>query len=337
MYKQLSFLYKKIKINIKMKYCKENVNVLDEVVAGGVRYKKIYRGNYNKNHKPHGFGIEYFYPDLYIGYFKNGKKNGYGIMNCKEGYKLISKTRWRFMYSGIYIGIFKNNIFETGKVMEFNRQKKEKNVYFMTNSKINGEYKIFHQNYSFLFSYIDGELIGKYNYNGHYSVESTLYNGEFHGNTTITTKKGSRHFLYYENGIVQGKSIYFLPTSTFFILKWRDNICQKILCIRNQTNKLYYPDIILENLNIDIPIEFLCPIGYTLMIQPYTNEYKQTYEFNNVKTWMEKGKCSSEYFRDPMTNKVCHISSFKPNLNYQLKILKFIEKKLFCSKIFLLK
>ena len=47
---------------------------LDKFVAGGVEFQKKYRGNYNKNHKPDGFGVEYFYPDLYIGHFKNGKK-----------------------------------------------------------------------------------------------------------------------------------------------------------------------------------------------------------------------------------------------------------------------
>ena len=73
------------------------------------------------------------------------------------------------------------------------------------------------------------------------------------------------------------------------------------------------------------------------MIQPYTNQYKQTYEYNNIKKWVEQGKNSSDYFRDPMTNKRCHMSSFNPNLSHQFKILKFIEKKLFHSKIFLLK
>lgn len=320
-----------------MKYWKENVRVLEEFVAGGVRYKRFYRGNYNKNHKPHGFGIEYYHPDLYIGNFKNGKKHGYGMMNCKQGYKLVSKMGCRFMYSGIYIGIFKNNVFQKGKIIEFNRDKSEKNVYFMENSKLNGEYKILHKKYSFIFTYINGELNGKYKYNGDYIVESNLYNGEFHGNVLITTKRGSRHFLFYENGIVQGKSIYYLPSNTFFILKWKDNICQKIVCIRNRYNKLYYPETILENIKIDIPIEFLCPIGYTLMIQPYTNEYKQTYEYNNIKKWLEQGQNSFNFFRDPMTNQMCHLNSFKPNLKYQLKILQFIEKQLFYSKIFLLK
>lgn len=320
-----------------MKYWKENVNVLEEVVAGGVCYKRIYRGNYNKNHKPHGFGIEYYYPDLYIGNFKNGKKNGYGIMNCKQGYKFVSKSGFKFMYSGIYIGIFKNNVFQRGKVIEFNRDKSEKNIYFMENSKLNGEYRTLHKKYSFLFTYVKGQLNGRYSYNGNYTVESNLHNGEFHGNAIITTKKGSRHFLYYENGIVQGKSIYYLPNNTFFILKWQDNICQKILCIRNRSNKLYYPEMILENLKINIPVDFLCPIGYTLMIQPYTNEYKQTYEYNNIKKWLEHSESLSDFFRDPMTNQFCHLSSFKPNLNRQMKIFKYIEKKLFHSEIFLLK
>ena len=320
-----------------MSYWKENVTVLEKFVAGGVEFKKIYRGNYNKNHKPHGFGVEYFYPDLYIGNFKNGKKDGYGIMNCRQGYKLIGKIKYTFMYSGIYIGIFKNNIFQKGKIIEFDRIKNEKSIYFIENAKLNGEYKVFHKNYSFIFTYMVGELNGRYKYKGDYMVESNLRNGEFHGSVTITTKKQSRHFLYYENGIVQGKSIYYLPNNTFFILKWKDNICQKIICIRNRDNKLYYPQSILENLEITIPIEFLCPIGYTIMIQPYTNQYKQTYEYNNIKKWVEQGKNSSDYFRDPMTNKRCHMSSFNPNLSHQFKILKFIEKKLFHSKIFLLK
>lgn len=320
-----------------MNYWNKKTCILEEVVAGGVTYKKMYRGNYNKNHKPHGFGIQYSFPDLFIGNFKNGKRHGYGIMNCREGYKLISKRGCKYMYAGIYIGIFKNNVFQHGKVIHFHRKKQEKSVYFIKKSVLNGEYRIFHQNHFWLFNYIDGELMGRYYYNGEYIVNSNLYYGEFHGTTTIINKKGCCHFLNYVNGIVQGKSIYYLPSQTFFILKWKNNICEKILCMRNRQNKLYNPQNILENTNIQVPREFECPVGYSIMIQPYVNEYKQTYEFKNLKLWMNHDTLSSEYLRDPMTNKLCHINSFKPNLSCQYKIFKFIEKKLFHSKIFLLK
>lgn len=319
-----------------MNYYKKEDIVLEKCIAGGVLYKNIYRGNW-KNNKPNGFGIQYKYPDVYIGNFKNGKRDGYGILKCKEGYKMTRKYKCKYMFAGTYFGIFKNNVFQKGKVIEFNREKNEKSVYFMNKSKINGEYRIFHKNYTFLFHYFNGQLFGEYKYYGDYIVNSNLFDGELHGNSTIITKDGCRHYVFYSFGNIEGKSIYYLPNGTYFILQWENNICLKIKCIRNRHNKLYYPEKIIENLNVKIPLDFLCPIGYTIMIQPYINDFKQTYEFKNLKLWIKEGKINREYIRDPMTNKLCSIDSFKPNINVQYNIFKFMEETLFPSKIFYIK
>lgn len=319
-----------------MKLGGKKVNILEEVKAGGQTFKNLHIGNYRKN-KPHGFGIQYFYPDLYIGNFSFGKKNSYGILKCKKGYKYNGKSKFFYMDEGIYIGIFKNNKFYKGKVIHFDRIKKEKYVYFIDNYKLNGPYRIYHKNYNFTFHYVNEELIGDYVYNGIYTVYSKLLYGEFHGTSIILTKDGCMHQLFYKNGDVVGKSIYMLPNKTYFLLSWIKNVCYEIVYIKNRRNKLFYPQRIFDNLEICIPIEYQCPIGYTLMIQPYINNYKQTYEFKNLKLWIHNTKLRKGKIRDPLTNKICDIDDYKPNIDIQYKIFNFIEKSLLSSKIFYLK
>lgn len=319
-----------------MKCVKNQVNVLEECYAGGRLFRHLYHGELKKN-KPHGFGVQYYYPDIYIGNFSFGKKNDYGIYRCERGYKQNGKCNFTFMEKGIYFGIFKKNKFFKGKVIEFNRKKGEKNVYFIDNYMLNGPYKIYHPEYEFTFHYKNDELIGDYIYHGKYTVYAKLNYGEFHGTSIIMTKDGCHHQLFYDNGIVKGKSLYLLPNGTYFVLRWLNNICQEIVFMKDRNNKLYYPQRILENVKVEVPLEYQCPIGYTLMIQPYINKFQQTYEFNNLQLWIKASKIGEDCIRDPLTNKICEMDNYKPNLHLQYKIYQFLEKTLISKEIFYLK
>jgi len=319
-----------------MKCVKTKVNVLEESYTGGRLFRHLYQGRLRKN-KPHGFGVQYYYPDLYIGNFSFGKKNNFGIYRCEKGYKYNGKYSFTYMEKGIYIGIFKNNKFFKGKVIDFNRKTGEKNVYFVNNYMKNGPYKIYHPEYKFTFHFKDNELIGDYIYQGKYTCYSKLNYGEFHGTSHVLTKDGCHHQLFYENGIVKGKSLYQLPNGTYFVLRWVNNICQEIIFVKNRSNKIYYPQRILENLKVDIPLEYQCPIGYTLMIQPYINEFKQTYEFSNLQLWVKASKVGKDCVRDPLTNKICKMDSYKPNFHIQYKIYLFIEKSILPNQQFYVK
>lgn len=315
----------------------ETSHLIDSFSMFGHLYKNIYRGNW-KYDKPNGFGIQYKYNDTYIGSMKNGKKHGYGIFKSDlKGYKDVSASGYSWYQRGIHFGYFYKNKFKEGKVIEFNRTNNEKNVYFVKNFKLNGEYRIFNSSQTFLFTYVNNQLIGKYEYNGEYYIDANLWYGEFHGPFRVWLKEHNcYHYLYYDFGKIQQNSLFVLKNGFYFLLEWYNNICYEIIRMGDKHNRFYFPLYLFQKLNYTTPSEFECPIGYTYMIQPYINEFNQVYEFKNIRRWIHGDKKKIN-LRDPLTNQIMNIERISPHHVLQYKALYNLYELFFVSKEYTIK
>ena len=89
----------------------------------------------------------------------------------------------------------------------------------------------------------------------------------------------------------------------------------------DKKNKLYFPE---KNLN-NIPISYICPIGYHLMLEPSLNEKNQIYDLKNISNWYYKYKRKT----DPLTN--CRIKNYSLDIisSLQMEIFIYISQTLF--------
>ena len=307
-----------------MNLLNEKIHTIDKFYMMGKFQKTLFRGNL-KNNKPDGFGIHFSFDDVYIGNFRNGYKHGYGILKCKEGYKIIRNKFGKYLRKGLYIGYFYKDVFITGKcILKDNDDicilsvKKKMNNGLCIRKNPFSYVKTFHKENSPIVSY-------RYeNFHLNILIESFLKNNLFHG---YCFKKFENHYeiLYYDNGKVKGKSIYHIfKNNITFVFEWKKGFRHQILKIIDKGNRLYYPETILKN----IPLEYLCPIGYNIMLEPCMNEKNQIYDLKNISNWYFNYKKRT----DPLTNlqlKFFHITHME---NLQKEIFTYIYKNLFFKK-----
>jgi len=291
------------------------------------RYKILYRGHVSiSNTSPHGFGVLLYQNDVYLGAFKNGKKNGYGIWKCQAGYKQLSKLhRFRYYRHGIYIGYFKQNCFMKGKVIRYCPLQKKLIKEYFDQKKCVQELQWSETNFTKvekISEYCRFESIGKqiiYGYCINSNFIGNFINMNYHPNMHLLTQ--------YQDGSMNGLSVFIRFDKENKIIyklftEWKNQILSSVHCLVDEKNLIYHPISQIEHNNI--PKEFLCPIKIELMTQPYKNEYSQTYQFENIHQWMTLNNVC----RDPMTNLVLNDFSLDLNLSLQGKIFDYIYETL---------
>lgn len=287
----------------------------------GKQQKILFRG-YLKNGKAEGFGIMYNFGDLYIGSFKNGLKHGYGIWKCKKGYKMVGNRCSRFMYRGFYIGYFFKDKIHSGKLISFDSGEFVK--IDIRKKKYTGRYIRFNNDF-FLKTYVRNSIFnGSYFYENlkkKYKITGYFLHNNFEGQT-YHIYQDYYEIFFYKNGKIKGHSLYHIfEENISFLFQWKDGFRNKLLKIFNKKNQLYYPELFLKN----IPIEYLCPIGYSIMLEPAKNEKNQIYDTKNIIKWYHTYKKKT----DPLTN--CSIENFKIENLHELQyiIYQYIYKNLF--------
>lgn len=78
--------------------------------------------------------------------------------------------------------------------------------------------------------------------------------------------------------------------------------------------------MISNEIEIDYPYEFTCPIGYNLIKDPVIDEFGYTYDKNNIDEWLKQKKIC------PLNNKPYNNSNLVPNRALKESIEKFIEE-----------
>jgi hypothetical protein len=78
-----------------------------------------------------------------------------------------------------------------------------------------------------------------------------------------------------------------------------------------------------------IPPEFLCPILYNLMINPVKTSLAQTYDYKNIKQWLDNcltdPKTEKQVFMDPVTGATMPNDHLLPDHERREDILLFLE------------
>ena len=302
----------------------KEIHVLDKFFMMGKKHKILFRGNL-KDNKPEGFGIYYYFGDVYIGKFLNGYKHGYGILKCKKGYKIIKNRFGKYFEGGFYIGYFYRDNFIRGKLIT----KKNNDICIIPikNRKYNGLSIRKNPSYLIKMYFNENNLSNEYIYKNlshNYSINTFIKNNQFNG---YCTRNFQEHYeiLYYDNGVIKDKSLFHIyKYNITFIFLWENGCRSRILKILNKENRIYFPEEFLKN----IPLRYICPIGYSIMLEPSQNELNQIYDSKNIYQWYFKFKKK----RDPLTN--CQVKTFELNTFYplQLEIYTFIYENLFSKK-----
>ena len=302
----------------------KEIHILDNFFMMGKEQKILFRGHL-KNDQPEGFGIYYSFGDVYLGTFRRGYKHGYGILKCKKGYKIIKNRYGKYLEGGIYIGYFYKDRLLRGKFIT--RDHNDICIIPIKNRKYNGLSIRKNPSYRIETYLYENILFGKYiyrNFKYNYTIETFFKNNKFEGYCSRKFKDYYENF-YYKNGMIQGKSLlHIYKNNISFLFLWENGYRSRLLKIFDKENRLYFPEKFIKN----IPIEYLCPIGYNIMLEPSENEFNQIYDFKNIFKWYFAYKKR----RDPLTN--CQVKTFELNTLYslQLEIFTFIYKDLFYKK-----
>ena len=75
-----------------------------------------------------------------------------------------------------------------------------------------------------------------------------------------------------------------------------------------------------NEIEIDYPFEFTCPIGYGLIMDPVIDEFGYTYDKKNIEEWLKQKKTC------PLNNKEYNNCNLVPNRALKESIEKFIEE-----------
>ncbi len=300
------------------------------------RFSIMYRGNYNSEMYPHGFGICYKFGDVYVGGMKHGYRHGYGILKCREGYKRTSKPyTFKYMKRGIYIGFFNKNKFITGKFIEMDSTNKVMTKGYLKNKKQVGDVHYIENDSLVSILYKNSES-SIYEMKGDSIQHGCIHNGVFSGQFYNMYMNSFFHRInYYESGILHGPILFLRYKSNMshilyhVMTIWEDNVCKQIHYIKNDLGIIYNPISYLELKDEYIPKDYICPINYELMKQPVKTEYNTTYEYESILQWLSQSKD----FRDPLTNMRYKDLSFFIDNERQVQIFDFIWTNCFPRNI----
>lgn len=307
-----------------------------DIMQCNERFSIMYRGNYNSEMYPHGFGICYKFGDVYLGGMKHGYRHGYGILKCREGYKTMSKPHtFKYMKRGIYIGIFRKNKFITGKYIEMDSTDKKMVKGYIENLKPVGDIHYI-ENDILVSVYHKNEDSGLYKMKGGPMQCGFIKNGIFSGQFYNMYMNSFFHRInHYQCGILHGPILLLRYDSNtnhtlYHVMTfWEDNICTRIEYIKEPLGIIYNPISYLELNDVNIPRDYICPINYQLMKQPVKTEYNTTYEYDSLLQWMTHSHDS----RDPLTNQKFEEFTFMQNDTRQAEIFDFIWTNCFSRNV----
>ena len=281
-------------------------------------YSILYRGNVNRRRKPHGFGVYFYFGDVFIGNFRNGRKHGYGIWKCRGGYR-PTKFKYSYILRGIYIGVFSHDKFIRGKFIKSQYYPNCFQYGYRKSMNLLGNFPYRNPIEHLTVHYFQHIESGKYQSNGIQNFSGYVQNENFHGNFYIQYYSPSFHVLVpYRNSCLHGKAVHIrISKNNVFLYKllteWENDQCITIHCIYDDHNLLFNPLQYFERNNQQIHFDHLCPIERSMMIEPCRTEYKTTYDFKNLMKWIPIHNPP----RDPLTN--LPYENMKFEIDYKLQ------------------
>lgn len=272
-------------------------------IMDGTLYWILYRGNTNTKMKPHGFGVYFYFGDVYLGNFRNGRKHGYGIWKCRGGYR-PTKFKYSYVQRGIYIGIFCHDQFVSGKFIksQFHPNCFPYGYQRYTSRFQNTPFRCPTQHLTV--HYFQNIEHGKYHSKGTQNLSGYIQNKMLHGNFYIQNYSPSFHAIIpYRNSCLHGRGVHIRFSEKNVVLykiltEWVNDQCVMIHCLYDDDNLLFYPFHYFEQNNPRIHFDHLCPIERSMMMEPCRTEYNTTYDLKNLMKWISKYKKP----RDPLTN-----------------------------------
>ena len=275
----------------------------------------IYIGFFKNNQKD-GFGAANFHGSTSIGFWKNNQKHGFHIFRRSRIVYLIFKKYPKKESETFQIGIFAKNRLVNGHAF---------NPIFLKNAILLG----FYSKKIFLIDTIVERKKAKYYL---YEQGGKCFSGD---NYDILKKVKCKEYILSKNFIHENEFyrqyFYFSnEKNTRCIIFLKKNPVKMVFRLNNQNYEkmvIFYSngeliqnpcDLIQDKFRELIPKDFICPIAMDIMIQPVMTEKNFTYEYIHIKKWFKKKNT------EPLTNEHNKSCSLKFNSQLQLKIFEFI-------------
>ena len=275
----------------------------------------IYIGFF-KNNQKHGFGVANLYGNVSIGFWENNQKHGYHILKRSRIVYVIYNKFPKKKPDTFQIGMFDKNRLINGYA--FNPVFLQNAFHLgFNNTKIILIHKIVEKVKKKYYLYQqEGKCLSSENYNiikkigfkeyllsKNYIYENELYSQYFH----YSNEKKIRSIISFKKNPIK------------IVLRWNDENCEKMEIFYSNGELIQNPCDVIQKKFIDsVPKYYLCPIGMDIMIQPAITEKKFTYEYKHIKKWFKKRKT------EPLTNEHNSSCSLKFNSQLQMEIFQFI-------------
>lgn len=292
--------------------------------------KNFYNGQF-KNGDITGYGKLYTRGYMYKGQLRRGRFHGVGILyQLGTGRNLLSIRPLVFerYEKGIYVGNFFRGRFQNGVYIEHDYIDNSYSVFPYHKGKKHG--KSLTISYDFIETQIfrDGKKNGEYNYYDNKVRIRTIYKGDtVHGIYEIFSKNHYQQY-FFKNGLIQKRSLLSFKYQYNFVIEMKCYDMQnEILSAHHDKQKIKFPVRYLLKYE-SIPVDFLCPIGHDIMLQPCLTEVGQCYDYKNIKKWFNH--CNT--LRDPLTNLQLFTSEVEFDIPKKYEILQYLCKKLFPPK-----
>ena len=288
----------------------------------------LYEGFWN-NDQYHGQGTLRKNTFIYTGEFKNGKFDGYGIID----YRTEEMT---------YKGYFKNGLRHgKGKLTSFGDYSIDYEGDWIDDKKegygIYKKYGMYPQPYRNIPSIYEGHFIndmfngkGKYTYYHGDTYDGSFLNNKRHGfGIMCYTSTGKKYEGDWKEDMKYGPGKLYNRDGHCTVAVWeRDRIVSKSKKRINNyvqpllpTEKKQRIEQIEEKQHIDIPHEFKCPIGLSIMKYPIICSDGHTYDAEHVNSLFNRlNKVTS-----PITREILDKDIRIPNHNLRKMIEEFLK------------